>query len=249
MSDANETLTFFDRQGPAARGTVIVLAGRGETAEVYRRFGTRLAFDAYPVHVIPDPTRDPGAARAQVAAIAADASTVGPVVLAGSDTGALFAASLTVDGTVPEAAGLILAGLPLAGDPPAAEDWDTELGARTTCPTHRGRISNAIVTPGALYEPIPDGWADAAALDRIAVPTLAIHGREDPISPLDEARDALGAIAELELVVIAGAPHDALNDQTHRTVAAIVVLWLERLRREDGLAPIATVQELGAGRV
>ena len=33
-----------------------------------------------------------------------------------------------------------------------------------------------------------------------------------------------------ELVSIAGARHDVLNDLSHRTVAATIVLWLERLR-------------------
>ncbi len=39
-----------------------------------------------------------------------------------------------------------------------------------------------------------------------------------------------------ELVSITGAPHDVLNDQTHRTAAATVVLFLERLRAGQSLA-------------
>lgn len=249
MTDPIETVTISEPDGPAPRGTLILIAGRGEAPEVYRRFGTRLAFDAYRVHVIGDPVPDPARARARVAEIVADSQLPAPVVLAGSDTGALFAAALAQDGTVPGVAGLILAGLPVTEEAQPAGDWEAELEARTTCPTHRGRISGEIVTPGALYGAIPAGWLEAAALDELTVPTLAVHGQEDPVSPLDEARDALSVIAELELVTIAGAPHDVLNDQTHRTAAASVVLWLERLRLGRALTPIATVQTVGAGRV
>ena len=82
--------------GPAVRGTVILLPGRGEHAGVYERFGRRLAFDAYAVHAISvSPDDDPADLRDQVAALAAEA--VAPVVLAGSDTGALHALALVIE--------------------------------------------------------------------------------------------------------------------------------------------------------
>lgn len=71
---------------------------------------------------------------------------------------------LLARGTVSGVDALILAGLPAdgrAGDT-APADWDDELGARTTCPTHRGRLAGGLVRPGALYEPVPEGWADRA---------------------------------------------------------------------------------------
>jgi hypothetical protein len=43
--------------------------------------------------------------------------------------------------------------------------------------------------------------------------------------------------------ITAGRP-DVLNDQTHRTVAAAVVLFLERIRREAGPRPIAVWEQL-----
>jgi alpha-beta hydrolase superfamily lysophospholipase len=249
MTEVSEILSLREPEGgPAPRGTLIVLGGRGEQPEVYRRFGTRLAFDAYRVHVLGDPSRDPEAARAAVAEIAGG-DTPEPLVLAGSDTGALFAAGLAAEQAVPGLGGLILAGLPVAHQARPAADWEQELEARTTCPTHRGRISHAIVAPGALYGPVPDGWAQAAALELVTVPVLALHGQDDPVSPLDDAREAYAAAADLELVSVAGARHDVLNDQSHRTVAATVVLWLERLRLGAGQASIAPLEGLGAGRV
>ncbi len=39
--------------------------------------------------------------------------------------------------------------------------------------------------------------------------------------------------------------HDVFNDQTHRTVAAVVVLFLERIRQDSGPGPIAVPERLG----
>ena len=44
-----------------------------------------------------------------------------------------------------------------------------------------------------------------------------------------------------------GGRHDALNDLTHRTVAAAVVQFLERLRLGPGLPRIAVSETLQAG--
>ncbi|MGB3374049.1 MAG: hypothetical protein WBA87_02770, partial [Microbacterium sp.] len=72
----------------------------------------------------------------------------------------------------------------------------------------------------------------------ISVPVLAVHGGSDPVSPFAQSQAALSAIPDLELVETVDGLHDALNDQTHRSVAASIVLWLERLRAGDVNAPI-----------
>ncbi len=240
-------LSFDGPEGPAPRATIIVIPGRGEQPAVYTRFGTRLAADAYPVHVINDPVADEALARRQIEAVLSAPGRPAPAVLVGSDTGALFAAGLTASGEATNVGGLILAGLPVPETTEAApSDWEGELDARSTCPTHRGRISDGeLVRAGALYEPVPAGWFERAALDRVGVPILGLHGQEDPISPLDEARDVFASAPEAELVSIVGAPHDVLNDKTHRTVAATTVLWLERLRDNHSLAPLARIELAG----
>jgi pimeloyl-ACP methyl ester carboxylesterase len=232
-------LTFLEPTKLAPRGTLVVIPGRGEQPEVYRRFGTRIAVDAYRVHVVDDPTVDEGRVRRQVAE--ASAGAVGPVVLAGLDAGALFAARLATDGAHVDA--LILAGLP-SSDQAASSfaSWEEELDVRTSCPTHRRHISGDLITAGALSGPIPAQWSDPAALARVGKPILAIHGREDPINALEAARESYAAAPHVELVAVAGAHHDVLNDQSHRTVAATIILWLERLRAGDDLAPIASLQ-------
>jgi hypothetical protein len=53
-----------------------------------------------------------------------------------------------------------------------------------------------------------------------------------------------GRLPSGELVSIAGGRHDALNDQTHRTAAATVVLFLERLRLGVDAPALARSEDL-----
>jgi pimeloyl-ACP methyl ester carboxylesterase len=242
-NDTDQPLHFDGPEGPAPRATIIVVPGRGEQPAVYTRLGSRLAADAYPVDVVASPSEDEALTRRQIAAILATPGRPEPAVLVGSDTGALFAAGLIASGEATNVGALVLAGLPVPDASASAGDWEGELDARSTCPTHRGRISDPeLVRPGALYEPIANEWFDRAQLDRVSLPVLGLHGQEDPISPLEDVREVYASAAEAELVSIAGAPHDVLNDKTHRTVAATTVLWLERLR--EG-APIARAELTG----
>lgn len=244
-------LEFLEPEGIPPRGTLLVVPGRGEQPEVYKRFGSRIAADAYRVGVLSDPTPDPDRTRTEIEQHLQSLDGVPPLVLVGSDTGALFAAGLLAGDELGVIAGLILAGLPVgdaATTGPTAGSWDEELDARTTCPTHRGRISAELVAPGALYEPLPIDWLERANLAAIQTPVLAIHGQDDPISSLDAARERYASVANLEFVSIAGARHDALNDQSHRSVAATVVLWLERLKLHGPeLTAIATPELVGYG--
>jgi hypothetical protein len=48
-----------------------------------------------------------------------------------------------------------------------------------------------------------------------------------------------------ELVSITADRHDVLNDKTHRTAAAVVVLFLERIRQDSDPSPIAVPEQLG----
>src|SRR5215469_8055432 len=99
-------------QGLNPRGTVIVVPGRGELPGVYGRFARRLAADAYRVRAVANPADDADLAEAQIRE--ALATGPAPAVLAGSDSGALFAVALVASGRLPEAAALVLAGLPVA---------------------------------------------------------------------------------------------------------------------------------------
>jgi len=239
-----EILTFDPPQpGPAVRGTVILLPGRGEHPGVYERFGRRLSLDAYTVHALAvRPDDDPADLRDQIAALAADA--VGPVVLAGSDTGALHALALATEGKL-DVDGLLLAGTPdndEADD--EATDWDQELELRTTCPTHRGQLTeDAAFTRGSLFEPVPDRLGAFLRLGdeayaAISGNTLVIHGKSDLLSPPTLAASLAARLPSATLALVSGAPHDVLNDASHRSVAAAVVQWLEALRAGAPARPI-----------
>ncbi len=90
----------------------------------------------------------------------------------------------------------------------------------------------------------PAGWS-VQIWTGWACPFSASTAVTDPISPLGQARDRYAAASSAELVRITDGRHDVLNDQTHRTVAAIVVLFLERIRQDSGPRPIAVPEQLG----
>lgn len=248
--------------GPQPRGTVILLPGRGEHGGVYERLGCRLAFDAYALHAL-DVTvvDDPDVLAKQITAVLAHA--VAPVVLAGSDTGALQALSLVASGAV-AVDGLLLAGLPSVGAAsgvgPAVSAvsatttladeaaWDDELAARTACPIHRGRLTeDPHFVKGSLTEPIPshlNPLTPGLDLEGLHTPVLLLHGGADPVAPLNDARQVAARLPRAELAVTNGGRHDVLNDAPHRTVAAQIVLWLERLRSSPQLTPLIVVEDL-----
>ncbi|WP_405008422.1 lysophospholipase [Kitasatospora purpeofusca] len=233
------------------RGTVLLLPGRGEHPGVYARFGRRLAFDGYRVVVRAVPATgsvplDQVDLAGPVAEARESAPDGTPVVLAGSDTGALLALA-AAQKAAPD--GLLLVGLPTTvaapGTPDTADDWTDELGARTSCPAHRGLLAaDPDFRPGALAEDVPadlaraaedaapavpSGGVPALGVPAIVVPALVVHGSADPVSPPATALRFAGRLAA-DLVLVADGRHDALNDAAHRSVAAAVVQWLERLR-------------------
>lgn len=234
------TDTWNEPEGINPRGTVVVAAGRGETTAAYERFGRRIAADGYRVRVLPDVTADLGASLAAAGKLLVDDALPGPKVVVGSDTGALFALALA-DRRAPGLDGLVLAGLPVpAAEKPAGVDllgWDAEVEARTACPNHQRVLGDGGTTPGALFSaPIPTELLGHTG--DVSYPILALHGDADPVSPLAGARAAYPG----PVVAIAGGRHDVLNDVTHRTVAATVILFLERLRLGAELPLIARVE-------
>ncbi|MEY9905154.1 pimeloyl-ACP methyl ester carboxylesterase [Catenulispora sp. MAP12-49] len=249
-------------EGPAAvRGTVVVLPGRGEHGGVYERFGRRLAYDAYAVHAVgAGDTGDSvgvgvgvgvgasvGAGAAALAETVAGLAAVapGPVVLVGSDTGALNALSLALSGTV-AIGGLILVGVPGRVQFAGPGDWQAELEARTACPTHRARLdADHDFVRGALSEPVSaqlSAVLDDPALDSLAIPALLLHGIDDQLAPASEASALADRLPGAELVLARTPSHDVLNDAIHRTVAAHVVQWLERLRGEGPARSLLAVR-------
>ncbi|MDN3356377.1 alpha/beta fold hydrolase [Actinomadura sp. DC4] len=223
------------------RGTIVLLPGRGEHGGVYERLGRRLSADGYAVHAVDStPGDDPEVLARLVAATTAPATE--PVVLAGSDTGALQALTLAA-APGPPPAGVIIAGLADPGTPPR-RSWDDELEARTACPVHRRRLTeDARFVRGALSRPLPAALlSPELPLDRIGLPVLVLHGEADPVTAPAIARSVAGRLPGAELVTVRGGRHDVLNDVDHRSVAAHIVQWLERLRSAPDRSPVVVVE-------
>lgn len=237
-SPAPEQSGWDEPSGATARGTLIVLAGRGEAAGVYERFGRRIAADAYRVRVIADATLDVAHSRALVADLLADATLPEPKVLVGSDAGAALALAVLGDPTVRVAAA-VLAGLPfgdtvetLAVNATATEEAEV----RSACPVHRRTLADpSLVTIGALARPLPGSLTGplirgGGGPHPIRVPVLAIHGDADAIAPVERALALYRSLPGARILTISAGRHDALNDVSHRSVAAAIVLFLERVR-------------------
>ncbi|MEU6011580.1 alpha/beta fold hydrolase [Streptomyces sp. NPDC047453] len=236
------------------RGTVVVVPGRGETRATYDRFGRRLAADAYRVRVVDAPALDPedhAASLTELAArldeavedTAAGDGVVRPVVIVAADSGAAAVAALlgragTALAARPDA--VVLAGLPGRGAE-SAGSWDDELDVRTSCPTHRGRLTeDPEVRRGSLGEALPDALAAAVQDADTDLPVLLLVGDADPLADHDALQRTAKSLSRARLSVVSGAHHDVLNDLQHRSVAAEVVYFLETLRND--LQPLITVQ-------
>ena len=244
------TASWYPSEGLLQRGTVVLLPGRGEHPGVYERLGRRLSADAYVVHVLDV------AGSLDLARTVADLAQVGqgaaaPLVLAGSDTGALRALAAAADPSVHLDA-LLLVGATLGADGAStdvasADGWEDELTVRTACPTHRGRLAaDPEFDRGALDRPAPaelSAAAEAAVPLLGELPVLLVHGEADAVAPVAGARALAARLPRAVLATVADGRHDALNDLSHRSVAATVVQWLERLRAGSHLPAVVTVHE------
>ncbi|MEU7488822.1 alpha/beta hydrolase [Streptomyces sp. NPDC042319] len=154
--------------------------------------------------------------------------------------------------TVCPLAGVILAGIASSGTTAADvgartgtaegdDGWDAELAARTACPTHRARLTDdRAFTRGALATPVPAHLTAPASTE---LPALVLHGAADPVTPLDRARALAAGLPRAAFGVLHEGVHDVLNDASHRSTAATVVLWLERLRAGADLRPVLTLED------
>jgi alpha-beta hydrolase superfamily lysophospholipase len=232
------------------RGTILVVPGRGESQATYARLATRLAADSYEVRVLPPPAIEDGDIDDSVNRFAAvvareiEDDATRPLVLIGADTGALVVAALLAAGpdpaVVPEA--VVLAGIPGPGAQPVG-DWDQELDARSHCTAHRGVLTDDLqVQRGALSAAVPSGLIELAHRDRSSAPHLVLLGDDDVLTDREGVTQFVKSLPSAQQAVIAGARHDVLNDLAHRSVAATIVEFLERLRSSDTLEPIVRVE-------
>ncbi|MFF4245609.1 alpha/beta hydrolase [Streptomyces sp. NPDC001822] len=244
----------FGPQGLRTRGTVLVVPGRGETRATYARLGRRLAADAYRVRVVDAPalgTADPDASLTLLGerlSVAAEGTATGedgvarPLVVVASDSAAAAVAALVARDDVPAAGrpdALVLAGVPGRGAASTAT-WEDELDVRTSCPAHRGTLTeDGGIRRGALGEPVGEALLAAAYGSGTDVPALFLVGDADPLADREALVRTAASLPRARLSVVNGAHHDVLNDLQHRSVAAEIVTFLETVRNE--LVPVVTV--------
>lgn len=89
-----------------------------------------------------------------------------------------------------------------------------------------------------------DGTALTRALDRawdrfgaelpaLTVPTLAVHGEDDPIAAIGGVRAYADEVPAIRVRAFDGARHDILNESVHREVAAAIVEFIGEQTREQ----------------
>lgn len=235
-TDQTVPTAWDEPAGGTPRGTLIVLPGRGETPTTYQRFGSRLSADAYKVRLVPVDLTDMAAARTEVEKLIADESLPAPKVLVGTDSGATLVAALAAELDVDAA---VVVGLALPASATTGT-WQEEVEARTACPVHRKVIGqDAAFGRGSLGSPLPADWS-SLTLTAPDKPILVIHGSADPITPVDEAIAPYAAAPTAQVWRVEGGRHDLLNDLSHRSVAATIVLFLESLKLGADLPPVLT---------
>jgi acylglycerol lipase len=235
------------------RGVVVLLHGYGEHLGLYDSLARRLAADGLAVHALDavghgrsDGERaliaswDHFVDDARVlAAVAGDRYTDRPLVLIGHNGGAVAAYLLALR-SPGIAQALVLSGAPLRPldwvDPDAdgePEDIDpSELFS--TRPEYVHALLHDPLTWHGGFRPetvraLTLVWPEIAAALAAGlpdVPTLFVHGEEDPVVPVADALANCAQLPQARLSVFQGDLHDVLNehdrDVVHETVAAFV---------------------------
>ncbi|MHA7987682.1 alpha/beta hydrolase [Rathayibacter sp. CAU 1779] len=255
--------THPHRNTSRRRGTVVVFPGRGETEELYERLGDRLAYDGYDVVVTRLPPLEEidsawldaaappagatleGLAAAGIAsggiAAVSDLDPSDTVTLIGSDSGSVVAALLAARWEVDA---VVLAGIGGLGAWVAPASDEERIAQRTSCVVHRGRLAALADLSAPAAQTFRPEIVYRLQETTLTVPVLAVHGSDDPITGIDEALGAYRSLsASVELVVVAGGVHDALNDATHRTVSAEIVQFLERKGAEPIIRRTVSIVE------
>jgi alpha-beta hydrolase superfamily lysophospholipase len=227
------------------RAAVIFLHGFGEHTGVYHRYGFALnaagidlwAVDQFGHGLSPGERGNFGTLEAsvglvdQLATLArAEAANI-PLVLQGHSFGSVVTLSRLVAGADPFLAGVISGAplVPIAGLLDADSSFDLDPSWLSADPFYLDSLEN---DPLAFVD--ADGVSLARELDRawdrfgadlptLKVPTLAVHGSDDPIADIGAVRAYAEQIEPLRLEEIAGGRHDILNDVTHESVSDTII--------------------------
>jgi alpha-beta hydrolase superfamily lysophospholipase len=226
------------------KATVIFLHGFGEHTGLYHRYGFALnaagidlwAVDQFGHGLSPGDRGDFGtiedsrALAESLTAIAEERHPGLPILAQGHSFGAIVTLFGLLDAPHRYRAAII-SGAPLVAVPELV-DADTSLdldpGWLSADAFYLDSLENdplAFVGAdgAALARQLDRGWDRFGAdLPSLSVPTLAVHGVNDPIAPIGAVRAYADQIDALRLVEFAGARHDVLNEAVHRDVATTI---------------------------
>jgi alpha-beta hydrolase superfamily lysophospholipase len=230
------------------RAAVIFLHGFGEHTGVYHRYGFALnaagidlwAVDEFGHGLTPGERGDFGSIEASIglsdglSELAAAATPDIPLVAQGHSFGAVATLWNLIDHPGKYRAGVI-SGAPLVPVPglvDADSTFEIAPSQLSADPFYLDLMENdplAFVDADGrpLARELVRCWDTfGAKLPTLAVPTLAVHGANDPIGPIGAVKAYAEEVEPLSLVEIPGGGHDILNDVTHREVAAAIVEFI-----------------------
>jgi alpha-beta hydrolase superfamily lysophospholipase len=244
-------------ENPHARYVVLLAHGLGEHARRYDHVADALVSDGAVVYA-PDHYGHGRSAGARalvedveasvddlhdvVAARAVDAFPKLPVMLIGHSLGGVIATRYA-QRFMPSLAALVLSGPVIGGNPafepllamdpmpevpldPAALSRDPAVG--------EAYAADPLVYHGPLLRGTLEGIFAAvqtiAAGPALTLPTLWIHGENDPLAPYDATRDAVEALRTdlVEEKVYPGAMHEIFNETNRDQVIADVLAFINR---------------------
>jgi alpha-beta hydrolase superfamily lysophospholipase len=82
------------------------------------------------------------------------------------------------------------------------------------------------VSGRSLATALSQAWAQLDGFREVTLPVLFVHGSDDPIVPVADAREWAGRLKRARLAEFAGARHDILNEAVHREVAAAITEFI-----------------------
>ena len=231
------------------RAAVVFLHGFGEHTGLYHRYGFALnaaGIDLWAVDQIghglsPGPrgnfgTIEDSSALGESLTKLAEQTTPGiPLVAQGHSFGSIVTLFRLLEQPDRYRAGVI-SGAPVVAVPELLDtDSSFELDPSwlSSDPFYVDSLEN---DPLAFVE--SDGTALTRELDRawdrfgaelpaLRVPTLAVHGENDPIAQIGAVRAYSEQIPALRVAEFAGARHDILNESVHREVASTIVGFID----------------------
>lgn len=231
------------------RAAVIFLHGFGEHTGLYHRYGFALnaagidlwAVDQFGHGLSPGPRgnfgtiEDSSALADSLIELAEQANPGIPLVAQGHSFGSIVTLFRLLQQPDRYRAGVI-SGAPLVPVPELL-DTDTSLeldpGWLSSDPFYVDSLENdplAFVEADSvpLARELDRAWDRfGAELPTLTVPTLAIHGENDPIAPIGALRAYAEQIPALTLAEFARARHDILNESVHRDVAATIIEFVD----------------------